>query len=213
VLNAVDVSVFCPDGPALDLAAVCGLPPDRGVVRVGLVATFARWKGHEIFLDAIARLASQHPVRAYIVGGPVYQTAGSQCSFAELKAHAEKLRLGHVVGFTGHLTDMPSAMRALDIVVHASTSPEPFGMVIAEAMATGRAVVAVRGGGSRELFDEGVDALGHEMGDAADLARQLSRLVEDVELRERIGNAARKSAERRFSATRMADEFRQVYAE
>jgi glycosyltransferase involved in cell wall biosynthesis len=80
-------------------------------------------------------------------------------------------------------------------------------------MAAGRAVVAVRGGGSYELFEEGVDALGHEMADAGDLARQLSRLVDDVELRERLGAAARKSAERRFSAARMADEFRQVYAE
>jgi glycosyltransferase involved in cell wall biosynthesis len=212
VHNAVDVTVFCPEGPALDLAAVCGLSPDRGLVRIGLVATFARWKGHEIFLDAIARLTRHYPVRAYVIGGPVYQTADSQCSPEELKAYSDSSGLSGVVGFTGHLTDVPSAMRALDIVVHASTSPEPFGMVIAEAMAAGRAVVAVRGGGSRELFEDGVDALGHEMADATDLARQLSRLVEDVPLRERIGAAARKSAERRFCAARMANEFRQVYA-
>jgi glycosyltransferase involved in cell wall biosynthesis len=213
VHNAVDVSTFCPDGPATDLAALSGLAPDGDRVRIGLVATFARWKGHEVFLDAVARLTNRHRVRAYVIGGPVYQTAGSQCSLEELKARVEMLGLGHVVGFTGHLTDMPAAMRGLDIVVHASTSPEPFGMVIAEAMAAGRAVVAVRGGGSYELFAEGVDALGHEMADAGDLARQLSRLVEDVALRERLGAAARSSAERRFSAVRMADEFRQVYAE
>jgi glycosyltransferase involved in cell wall biosynthesis len=213
VHNAVDVSVFRPDGPALDLAAACGLPPHGGLVRIGLVATFARWKGHEVFLEAIAQLTSWHPVRAYIIGGPVYQTAGSQCSLEELRARAETLGLRGVVGFTGHLTDIPSAMRALDIVVHASTSPEPFGMVIAEAMASGRAVVAVRGGGSRELFEDGLDALGHEMADAGDLARQLSRLVDDGTLRERIGAAARQSAERRFSAARMAGEFREVYAE
>ena len=133
--------------------------------------------------------------------------------WSELKASAAGLGLGDAVGFTGHLTDVPAAMRALHIVVHASTSPEPFGMVIAEAMAAGRAVVAVRSGGSSELFEDGVDALGHEMADAADLARQLARLVEDAALRDALGAAARRTAERRFSASRMADEFRQVYAE
>ncbi|MCA1563719.1 MAG: glycosyltransferase, partial [Acidobacteria bacterium] len=73
-------------------------------------------------------------------------------------------------------------------------------------------VVAVRAGGSRELFDDGVDALGHAMGDAEDLARQLRRLVDDPALRASLGRAARATAERRFSAGRMAAEFRQVYA-
>ena len=211
VHNAVDLSVFRPEGPAFDLARAAGLPPDQGLVRIGLVATFGRWKGHDVFLDAIHRIAVEHSVRAYIVGGAVYQTSGSQRSLAELKARVSTLGLDAVVGFTGHIADVPAALRALDIVVHASTNPEPFGMVIAEAMAAGRAVVAVEAGGSSELFQDGVDALGHRMGDAEDLARQLRRLVQDAPLRERLGRAARAAAERRFSAARMAMEFRQVY--
>jgi glycosyltransferase involved in cell wall biosynthesis len=210
VLNAVDVSVFRPDGPSLDLAGLAGLPPDAGRVRIGLVATFGRWKGHGVFLDAIARVAARG-VRAYVIGGPVYQTAGSQCSLEELRAHAARLGLEDVVGFTGHVADVPAALRALDVVVHASTNPEPFGMVIAEGMASGRAVVAARAGGALELFEDGVDALGHEMGSADDLARQLTRLIDDPRLRESLGRAARESAVRRFSAERMAAEFRQVY--
>lgn len=211
VHNAVDVSVFHPDGPTFDLAAAAGLPPDAGLVRIGLVATFGRWKGHDVFLEAIARVAAEHQVRAYIVGGAVYQTAGSQCSLDELKARAATLGLSGIVGFTGYVADVPAALRALDIVVHASTNPEPFGMVIAEAMASGRAVVAVRAGGASELFEDGVDALGHGMGDVQDLARQLRRLVQDTTLRERLGRSARATAVKRFSAGRMAAEFRQVY--
>lgn len=211
VHNAVDTSVFSPDGDALDLAALSGRHGDAGLVRIGLVATFGRWKGHEVFLEAIARLSASHCVRAYVIGGAVYQTAGSQYSRKELEARAAALGISDVVGFTGHIHDVPAALRALDIVVHASTNPEPFGMVIAEAMAAGRAVVAVRAGGARELFEDGVDALGHRMGDADDLARQLRRLVEDTTLRESLGRAARATAIRRFSAGRMAAEFRQVY--
>ena len=211
VHNAVDTSVFCPDGAVLDLAAAAGQTADSGLVRIGLVATFGRWKGHEVFLEAIARLPASHRVRAYVIGGPVYHTAGSQYSREELEARAAALGIRDVVGFTGHIDDVPAALRALDIVVHASTNPEPFGMVIAEAMAAGRAVVAVRAGGARELFEDGVEGLGHEMGDADDLARQLRRLVEDTALRESLGRTARATAVRRFSAGRMAAEFRQVY--
>jgi glycosyltransferase involved in cell wall biosynthesis len=115
------------------------------------------------------------------------------------------------VGFTGHIANVPAAMRALDVVVHASTCPEPFGMVIAEGMATGRAVVAVRNGGAQELFEEEVDALGHEMGNANDLARQLRRLATDPVLRRSLSESARLAGERRFSPERMATEFLQVY--
>ena len=210
--NAVDLAAFSPVGEALDLAAASGLPSDAGLVRIGLVATFGRWKGHEVFLDALAEVSNAVPVRGYVVGGAVYQTSGSQRTLDELRSYASGLGLEERVGFTGHVANVPSVMRALDVVVHASTSPEPFGMVIAEGMATGRAVVAVRNGGARELFEEDVDALGHAMGDPRDLARQLRRLAGDPTLRTALGQSARMSAERRFSPERMATEFLQVYA-
>lgn len=212
VHNAVDLSVFCPSGAALDLAEASGLTADAGLVRIGLVATFGRWKGHEVFLDAIAQLSRELPVRGYVIGGPVYQTSDSQRNLDELRTYAASRGLAGRVGFTGHISNVPAAMRSLDVVVHASTRPEPFGMVIAEGMATARAVVAVRNGGAQELFEDGVDALGHEMGDAGDLARQLRRLVVDAAFRASLARAARQTALRRFSPARMATEFLEVYA-
>jgi glycosyltransferase involved in cell wall biosynthesis len=210
--NAVDLCAFNPAGPTLDLADVCGLPSDAELVRIGLVATFGRWKGHEVFLDALADIAAELPVRGYVVGGPVYQTSDSQRTFEELREYAFARGLQGKVGFPGHIADVPAAMRALDVVVHASTCPEPFGMVVAEGMASGRAVVAVSSGGSRELFESEVDALGHQMGDARDLAQQLRRLATDPPLRATLGSAARRSAQARFAPERMATEFLQVYA-
>ena len=60
--------------------------------------------------------------------------------------------------------------RALDVVVHASTKPEPFGRVIVEAMSCGRAVVVAKDGGAAELFEDGVSALASPPGDASALA-------------------------------------------
>ena len=212
IYNAVDLSVFRPDGSTFDLAKASGLGPDHGLFRVGLVATFAHWKGHRVFLDALAQVSGDLPVRGYVIGGPIYRTADSQRTLEELQRYAAENGLADKVGFTGHLSDVAPAMRALDVVVHASTRPEPFGMAIVEGLASGRAVVAVREGGARELFDDGVEALGHNMGDADDLARQLRRLASDAALRASLGRAARAAAEQRFSPDRMADEFLRVYA-
>ena len=128
--NAVDLSRFAPEGPALDLDAASGLPPaPTGTIRLGLVATFAHWKGHDVFLEAAARVMSRVPAecpcRFYIVGGPIYRTVGSQWSLDELRTRAQTLGLNQVLGLTGHQNDPSASMRALDVIVHASTRPSP----------------------------------------------------------------------------------------
>jgi len=213
--NAVDLDRFRPgpgDGAWLDGAA--GLPAaGGGVVRVGLVATYAKWKGHDVFLEAVAKLPADLPARFYVVGGPIYKSAGSQHDPDELRAKARALGLEGRVGFAAHQSDPAAVYRALDVVVHASTRPEPFGRVVVEAMACGRAVVAAPTGGAAELFEDGVSALASPPGDAEALAAALARLVGDAGLRARLGAAGRAEAERRFDRTRLAGEWSRVYAE
>lgn len=212
VHNAVDLAMFTPDGPALDLDAAAGMTPsEAGIVKIGLVATLGWWKGHEVFLRALSLLPPGLPFRGYVVGGALYATAGSQRTVSELKQLARDMGIEGRVGFTGYIADSASAMRGLDVVVHASTELEPFGLVIAEGMATARAVVVSAAGGASELFTPGVDALGHPPGDAAELARQLESLVRDPELRARLAAAGRATAERMFDRGRLAREFIPIY--
>jgi len=211
VWNAIDLDRFAPDGPRIDLDAVSGLPAAGDVLRVGLVATFARWKGHETFLRALAMLPASLRVRGYIVGGPVYETSGSQTSVSELRELVCALGLEDRVGFTGFVPDASTAMRALDIVVHASTDPEPFGLVIAEAMACRKPVVVSRAGGALELIEPGVNALAFTPGEPAELSRRIEELVRDANLRERLGRAGRSMAEQRFHRRRMASELTPIY--
>jgi glycosyltransferase involved in cell wall biosynthesis len=79
-------------------------------------------------------------------------------------------------------------------------------MVIIEAMATGKPVIASRAGGAVELFREDENAVSHEPGDAADLARQIERLSGSPELRTRLGEAGRITAQRLFGRDRLAEE-------
>lgn len=212
VLNAVDLERFTPDGDAADLDRLAGLPlAPNGTVRVGLVATFARWKGQPTFIRAVAALGADLPVRAYIVGGPVYETDGSQFSIDELRRIATAEGAADRVGFTGFADRPEAALRALDVVVHASTSPEPFGLVIAEAMACGRAVVVSAAGGAAEIVTPGVDALTHGPGDVGRLADAIRSLVEDPARRAALGAAARGTAIHRFDRRRLAGELARIY--
>lgn len=212
IYNAVDLQRFSPQGAHLDLDAKAGLPPaEPGAVRVGLVATFARWKGHKVFLEALSRVSEEVPVRGYIIGGPIYQTGGSQWSESELRDEATRLGLPGKVGFTGFLEDAPAAMRSLDVVVHASTQPEPFGMVIVEAMACGKPVIASQAGGAAELIVDDENALAHVPGDAAALAHQIERLARSADLRERLGRAGRGEAEQKYHRGRLAEQLLSVY--
>ena len=216
VYNSIDTDAFAPGPPGgadLDrLARLAPAPP--GAVRIGLVATYARWKGQDVFIEAAARLAARPglpPLRFYIVGGPIYQTAGSQFSEAELRGLVRRHGLDARVGLVPFQRQLPPVYRGLDVVVHASTRPEPFGLTIVEAMACGRAVTVADAGGAAELFTDGVDAVGVPPGSVGPLADAVAALAADPERRARLGAAARDAAVARFSRPRMAARLLAVY--
>lgn len=210
VLNGIDLQRFSPAGHRINLDAAAGLPPaPPGTVRVGLLATMAKWKGQKVFLNALASLPRTLPVRGYLIGGQIYSTDGSEYDVAELKALAQKI--GIKVGFTGFINEPDAVIRALDIVVHASTSPEPFGRVIAEGMACGRPVISSAIGGAAELVVDRENAMVCAPSDAAGLADRIAILAKEPELRARIGRAGRACAEARFDRTRQAAEMVGIY--
>jgi glycosyltransferase involved in cell wall biosynthesis len=212
--NTIDVNTFVPttvSGDWLDAAA--GLPPAAAAtVRVGLIATYARWKGQDLFLEAIARLPPcPVPTRFYVIGGPIYGTQGSQFTEDELCARARELGVADRVGFIGFRQDPASAFQALDVVVHASTRPEPFGLTIVEGMACGRAVIVAAAGGAVELFRQDHDALGFPPGDASALAAAIRSLILDPEQRRRLGAQARETAVLRFNTEQLGPKIVEAY--
>jgi glycosyltransferase involved in cell wall biosynthesis len=205
VINAVDLEKFRPEGPRLDLDALSGLA-SADAVRVGLVATMARWKGHEVFLRALARLRHRADIRGYVIGGGVYRTEGSEVSGEELRALARELGIAGRIGFTGFVSDAPAAYRALDVVVHASVRPEPFGLVIVEALACGRPVIVSDAGGAEEILRSVDGALGFPPGDDAALAAAIGQLVDDPARRQELGRRGRDSVRAKFDRHRLGPE-------
>lgn len=212
IYNAIDVDYFVPK-PIQHSESV----------KIGLVATFARWKGHDIFLEAAAQVIQaigNSQVQFYIVGEPIYKTQGSQFSLEELQARAKELHLSSTIEFLGFQSDIASVYHNLDIVVHASTQPEPFGLVIVEAMACGKSVIVAQAGGAAELFTHGWDAIGVQPGDSQQLAQAIIALIQDPQKRYRLGQNARHTVTQRYGYTlsepsgvnRISTELRSTYS-
>ncbi|MFZ2061873.1 MAG: glycosyltransferase family 4 protein [Candidatus Binatus sp.] len=212
VYNGVDLNAFSPRGSIANLDQMCAMTPAApNTIGVGLIATMARWKGHQVFLRAVAKASRVLPIRAYVIGAPIYKNESSQYQIDELRRMAAELDIEKIVGFTGFVDDSAAAIRALDIVVHASTQPEPFGLAIAEGMACGKPVIVSAAGGASEIVTPGVDALAHPPGEVDALADCIEKLAGDCGLRDRIGAAARASAERQFSRERVIAEMLPIY--
>lgn len=191
VYHAVDVNYFSPSPPSL-----------RNSLRVGLVATFARWKGHDIFLEAAATVVRSRPdlkVRFCIVGGPIYKTQGSQFSEEELREKASVLGIEDKVDFLGFQENIVEIYHWLDIVVHASTQPEPFGLAIVEAMACGKPVIVSQAGGAAELFTHNYDAVGVPPGEPTALASAIESLLDHPTQRQSLSENARLRVTKCFS--------------
>jgi glycosyltransferase involved in cell wall biosynthesis len=215
VYNVVDVDYFAP-GPGepawlAELAQIGPAGPET--VSFGLVATYARWKGHALFIEAAGRLKATHPdldLRFFVVGGPIYRTAGSQVSAAELRALARRAGIEGCFGLVPFQADVARVFRSLNVVVHASTEPEPFGRTIVEAMACARPVIVSSAGGAAELFQHGENAWGVRPGDGPALAQAMAILL-DGGIRRKLGQAGRAHAARGFSRTRLAAQLLEIY--
>jgi glycosyltransferase involved in cell wall biosynthesis len=158
---------------------------------VGMVARLQRWKGVHVLVEAMAAVHAARPdARAVIVGGS-HETEPEYPS--ELEARVKALGLAAVVRFAGFQANVPEWMQAMDVVVHASDR-EPFGIVVIEAMALGKPVVAGAAGGPAEIVTDGVDGTLVAYGDAPAVARAILQYLDDAPFAARMGAAARARA-------------------
>jgi len=148
--------------------------------------------------------------KGVVIGDPVpYDLAYRDM----LSALRDRLTLSEHVVFSDFRQDMPSVMAALDVLVLASTSPEPFGRVLIEAMAAGKPVVATDGGAVREIIDDGVHGLLVPPGDETALAQAIVHVLTHHELAAAMGLSGRERAKERFDVRQYVDRVQAVYDE
>lgn len=176
----------------------------------GVLGMLLPWKGHTVFLAAAKRVFEKVPnARALIIGA----APGNRKEYEdELRSKAQHLGIAARVTFTGFRDDVPDMLQVLEVVAHTSVSPEPFGRVIAEAMAMRRPVVATCAGGPTEIIEDGCTGFLVPPNDADALADRVIALLEDRDLAERIAEAGCSEVRRRFDAQAHAKLVEQVYA-
>ena len=145
-----------------------------------------------------------------MVGGPIYETDGSQVSEKDLRAWAQAAGIETQFGLVRFQDDIARVYRSLNVVVHASTQPEPFGRTIVEAMASARPVVIANAGGAVELFQHGENGVGFMPTSASSLSDSMASLL-DEGTRTRLGIAARRHAATYFGSGRLPAELLAVY--
>ena len=186
--RGVDPRVFDPArvAPAriATLRAAWTLP--EGAPIILLPARLTRWKGQAVLIAALAEI----PGAIAVLAG---DAQGREAYVQELRALAEARGVTDRLRVPGHVADMPAALLAADVVIHASIEPEAFGRTVIEAQAMGRVIIASDLGGPRETVADGVTGWLTPPGDAAALAARIRTvLAEPPERRAAMGEAARR---------------------
>ncbi|NAZ87051.1 glycosyltransferase family 4 protein [Kineococcus indalonis] len=172
-----------------------------------MVGRLAPWKGQDVFLRAFAAALGGTGHRARVVGSAMFGEDGYAAGLHRL---VEELGIAGQVELTGFSGDVEAVLAASDVLVHASTVPEPFGQVVVEGLAAGLPVVAADAGGPAEVVTDGEDGLLTPPGDVAALAGALRRLAGDAPLRERLGAAGARTAQR-YRPEVVAPRFTELY--
>jgi glycosyltransferase involved in cell wall biosynthesis len=183
-----------------------GVPDGR--MLVAMVGHVRWWKGQDVVLHALGRMDRDTRSRLFVVFvGPT--PVSDQTYRDQLDTLVTRLGLGDTVTFMGQREDIPDLMNAADVVVHASTRPEPFGLVVLEGMALGKPVVASALGGPSEIVTEGAGVT-FNPADPSTLTAVLEDLVRHPERRVTVAAGAQARAAA-FPVSRTVAEIELVY--
>ena len=176
--------------------------PDDGLAIAAAGQLIPR-KGHRYLLEAMSRLHGDYPqVRLVIFGAGFLD--------AQLRAQADSLGLGNIVRFAGYRHDLDACLGCFDLFVHPA-SAEGLGIAVLKASAAGLPVVACEAGGLTEVVLSGETGLLVAPESADALHRAMVTLIDDADLRAKLGAAARDRMQNEFSIATMADRHLELY--
>ena len=186
-------------------------PPLPDTPAIGIFGRVTNWKGQKEFLCAAIQLLPEFPhLRVYVVGDA---SDSDQRYFEECREIARASDYPDNFVFTGRVSDVASFYRKCTVVVHASTWPEPFGMVLIEAMAEARPVVASIHGAASEIVQDGVDGWLVDPLNIRAMAARITALLSDIELASRMGRHGRVKIRHSYVPDEAARRFACLYTE
>ena len=204
-LDPQEMVVTTPPAAILDEFA---LAPDTPVV--GIVGNIRRWKGQHVVVRAMDLLRASAPRTVCLVIGNFSEEERDYRD--ELVKMIADLNLQERVIVTGYRPNVADYVNAVQVLIHASVSPEPFGRVLLEAMALAKPIAASRGGAVPEIVDDGVTGLLFTPGSSEELSDALSTLLRDPGRRAAMGAAGYTRLVREFGIDTNVTRTQDLYA-
>lgn len=207
VHNGLEPASMCARRSAAQVRAELGLATGQRLI--GVIGNVKPWKGQEVVVRAMGLLRDKYPDLACVFVG---DTSNAERDYlGRIDALVTELGLTGRIKTTGYRGDIADFVAALDIQVHASIAPEPFGRVLLEAMALSKPLVASGGGAVPEIVVDGETGLIFEPGAPEDLARCLRILLDDPELGQAMGRAGYARLQERFNIAANVRETQNLY--
>lgn len=206
--NGIDLARFARNGTARDSLRGFIKPGARNSFLVGMVGHLAPIKGQEEFIRAAATVTSLRADVTFIIAGEDKSRTGE--NRRRLERLISDLGLNDRVHLLGWVDDVPSLLRALDLLVSPSRS-EPFGLSIVEGMACGVPMIATMSEGAREILEDGVTGQLLPSGNPEELAGAIVRLLDDGERRKSLSDRALRVVRDRFTLELMVSATEQLY--
>ena len=153
----------------------------------------------------MAKLVSQENDNVeFLIAGDVYK--GEDEILDDLKEYILESGIKDKIELLGQVDNMNSFYRKLDIFILPSIQPEPFGLVVIEAMNNKLPVVATNHGGPVEIIENNIDGFLVDYKNAKEMAQVVNKLIKDKELRSYITTNAEKKVKEQFNVNRYVDE-------
>jgi glycosyltransferase involved in cell wall biosynthesis len=206
--NGLDPNPFA-SGTGARIRSQFGIAAGRPLV--GMIGRVGSWKGQEILCEAAALVAQRRPDAMFLLVGGVHDNQTQRLD--ALRARVTALDIEEHVRISDFRRDIPDVMAALDLYVHPTTEPEPFGMTVLEAMAAGKAVIAADHGGPREIIVPGETGLLVRPRDPRALADAILEVLAEPERRHAMGEAGRRRAATDFSLDTFVARYDALYSE
>jgi len=198
--NGVDIGEFEQSFDKMKIRNEFGCKSDEPLV--GIIGRIDWWKGHEYFLEAIAIASRKFPILKGVIIGE-FEKGGAvnlnRKHTQKVKSLVRSLGIEGKIIFTGFRSDVSRLMSGLDMIIHASSEPEPFGLVVIEGMAAGKPVVATAAGGVLDIIENGVSGILVPCKDSTAIADAIITILYDPEKAEQMGCAGRRHVEENFS--------------
>ncbi|CAI1854031.1 glycosyltransferase family 4 protein [Serratia fonticola] len=184
ILNAIDESPF---------VNIEHIKFNNDFLKVLSLGRISPWKGQHILIEAIKNIPS---IELKIVGSPNF---GEDEYYALLKSLVEKYGLTDRVSFVEFCINIYEHLEWSDVVVHTSTSPEPFGRVVVEAMLAERIAIASDSGGVPEIIPSPYFGIRITPGEPEILAEQLRKIAVDKKGYKAIAKNGKVHAQEHFT--------------